>query len=219
MEKKHVGKYDKNLDDLIKEFFAYLQEGWIFSGENKWYEGAHPWQVSNNQGVEGLNKEIKQSHTFRRRLDIGELVPVLSRLVHEWSENNDKLLESSRLSMLDGERLSLSLKTKGYQWYMKNKSKQYRSMKISTKNKYMVLEFEEFELGKADSLEKSLKERAKERMANRAVPMLDDFDESMKIRRSCWIVEELDGDFFCDCPKGMKVYLMDTLFPFIFAHL
>ena len=183
MEKKHVGKHDKNLDDLIKEFFAYLQEGWIFSGENKWYEGAHPWQVSNNQGVEGLNKEIKQSHTFRRRLDIGELVPVLSRLVHEWSENNDKLLESSRLSMLDGERLSLSLKTKGYQWYMKNKSKQYRSMKISTKNKYMVLESEEFELGKVDSLEKSLKERAKERMANRAVPMLDDFDESMKIRR------------------------------------
>ena len=39
-------------------------------------------------------------------------------------------------------------------------------------------------------------------MANRAVPMLDDFDESMKIRRSCWIVEERDGDFFCNCPKG-----------------
>ena len=102
---------------------------------------------------------------------------------------------------------------------MKNKNKQYRIMKISTKNKYMVLESEEFELGKVDSLEKSLKERAKERMANRAVPMLDDFDESMKIRRSCWIVEELDGDFFCDCPKGMKINLMDTLFPFIFAHL
>ena len=82
----------------------------------------------------------------------------------------------------------------------------------------MVLESEELELGKVDSLEKSLKERAKERMANRAVPMLDDFDESMKIRRSCWIVEERDGDFFATAPKaGMKINLMDTLFPFIFA--
>ena len=118
LEQKYVGKHEKNLDALIREFFVYLQKVWISSGKNKWYEGAHPWQVSNNQGVEGCNKEIKQSHTFRRRLDIGELIPVLSRLVHEWSENDEKLLENSRLSLLDGEILSLALKTKGYQWFI-----------------------------------------------------------------------------------------------------
>ena len=110
--------------------------------------------------------------------------------------------------MLDGEKLSLALKTKGYQWFMKNKSKQDRIMKIGTKNKYMVSESAEFELGKVDALwavatsaesDKSLKERAKERMTNRAVPMVDNFDDSMKIRRSCWILEERD-----------KVNCMDT---------
>ena len=28
LEKKHVGKHDKNLEDLIKEFFAYLDIQW-----------------------------------------------------------------------------------------------------------------------------------------------------------------------------------------------
>ena len=122
LEKKHVTKHEKNLDALIKECFAYLQKVWISNGENKWCEGAHPWHVSNNQGVKGCNnnKEIKQCYTFRCRLDIGEIIPVLSRLVHEWSKNNDKLLENSRLAMMDGEKLSLSYKTKGYQWFMNN---------------------------------------------------------------------------------------------------
>ena len=34
----------------------------------------NPWSVSNNQGEEGMNKEIKQSQTFRRRLDMGEML-------------------------------------------------------------------------------------------------------------------------------------------------
>ena len=122
LEKKHVTKHEKNLDALIKECFAYLQKVWISNGENKWCEGAHPWHVSNNQGVKGCNnnKEIKQCYTFRCRLDIGELILVLSRLVHEWSKNDDKLLENSRLAMMDEEKLSLSYKTKGYQWFMNN---------------------------------------------------------------------------------------------------
>ena len=35
LEKKYVGKHEKNLDALIREFFAYLQKVWISSGENK----------------------------------------------------------------------------------------------------------------------------------------------------------------------------------------
>ena len=41
---------------------------------------------------------------------------------------------------------------------------------------------------------KSLKERAKERLAHRKVPLSDNFDEYIRIRRCCWIVEERDGE-------------------------
>ena len=168
------------------------------------------------KGVEGVNKEIKQSHTFRRRLDVGELIFVLTRLVEEWSEVDDKLLESPRLSLLEGEKTSLSLKTEGYQWFKKNQNKPDRIMKINPKGKYTVSESPEFLLGKVSNLwavtttsglksDKSLKERAKERMANRSEPEVEDFDEYMKIRTSCWILEEHDGDYYCDCPRGMKV--------------
>ena len=59
-----------------------------------------------------------------------------------------------------------------------------------------------------------MKERAKERLANRELPLSTTFDEYMEIRSSCWILEERveNGrrDFFCDCPVGIKV--IDMLF-------
>ena len=117
-----------------------MRKVWVESTEFKWYEGAHPWRISNNQGVEGKNKEIKQSHTFRRRLEIGELVEVLVRLVAEWSEEDDKLLESPRLALLEGEKNSLALKTAGYQWYKLNKKKLNRIIRIDPKDMYTVSE-------------------------------------------------------------------------------
>ena len=48
-------------------------------------EGEHSWHISNNQGVEGKNKNIKESHTFRSRLELGELFYVMLRMVMEWS--------------------------------------------------------------------------------------------------------------------------------------
>jgi hypothetical protein len=48
---------------------------------------------------------------------MGELLSVLARLVHEVSEEDDRLLFSSRLDVLPGERDSLSLRTGGFQWY------------------------------------------------------------------------------------------------------
>jgi hypothetical protein len=114
------------------------------SGEWKWYEGEHPFQISNNQGVEGKNREIKQNHTFRKRLEIGELVAVLARMVSEWSEEDDRLLESSRSAALEKERNSLSLKTDGYQWYKVNKKGSDKILRINPKDKYTVSESSEF---------------------------------------------------------------------------
>ena len=94
VEKKYLDQTDAVMKSVISNFFEYLRKVWINSAEFRWYEGAHPWCISNNQGVEGKNKEIKQSHTFRRRLEIGELLSVLARLVTEWSEEDDHLLSS-----------------------------------------------------------------------------------------------------------------------------
>ena len=191
-----------------------MHKVWIDSKEFRWFEGANPWGISNNQGVEGKNKEIKQSHTFRRKLEIGELLSVLARLVHEVSEEDDRLLVSSRLAVLHGERDSLSLRTGGFQWYQVNKTDSGKILRIDPKNKYTVSE--SFGLGEVTNLwavnsteglksGTSLKERAKKRIQARDNPQSSNFDDYLEVRSSCWILEERSGDFYCDCPVGMKV--------------
>ena len=49
----------------------------------------------------------------------------------------------------------------------------------------------------------SLRDRCKERMANRACPQLSSFDEYVRVRTSCYFIEEKDGVFYCDCWEGM----------------
>ena len=94
---------------------------------------------------------------------------------------------------------------------------------MESRRKYTVSESPEFLLGHVSNLwavtstsglssGKSLKERAKVRMANRDEPHIEDFDEYMKIRTSCWILEERDGDYYCDCPRGMKVCIFIICF-------
>ena len=47
---KYLENEDQTLSQLIDKFFCYMHKVWIDSNESKWYEGAHPWGVSNNQG-------------------------------------------------------------------------------------------------------------------------------------------------------------------------
>ena len=149
-------------------------------------------------------------------MELGELVSVLHNLVKDWSEEDDKVLESSRLARLHGDKDSLALRTAGYQWYMMNHVGADKIIRINPKNRYTVSESSEFNLGKvlnlwavnsSEGLKSglSLKERAKERLAHRELPLSTTFDDYLRIRSSCWILEERDGDFYCDCPIGMKV--------------
>ena len=217
LELKYLGKYDAPLNEALKKFFTYMRYVWIESKQNGWFEAANPWKVSNNQGVEGKNKDIKQSHTFRRRLDIGELFSVLLNMVKEWSEEDMKLLESPRTDALHGEIDSLRLKTDGYQWYKTNRNKSDRIIRINPGEKYSVNETVTNFWAVASSSDKSssqsLKEKAKERINNRKMPKSTTFDEFVVMRTSCWIIEEVNGEFFCDCPIGMKVnaYYMQLL--------
>ena len=219
MEEKYLGQHDDVLNGVLDKFFLYMRKVWIDSSEFRWYEGAHPWHISNNQGIEGKNMAIKQSYTFRRKLELGELVSVLHNLVKDWSEDDDKLLESSRLAVLHGQKDSLALRTAGYQWYRVNNVGADKIIRINPKDRYTVSESPEFNLGKVTNIWAvnsseglksglSLKERAKERLALRELPLSTTFDDYIRIRSSCWILEERDGDFYCDCPVGMKVFNM-----------
>ena len=79
----------------------------------RWFEGAHPWGVGNNQGIEGTNKSIKASHTFKRRAPIGAFMDIVARMVKEWSEKDDSLLHGARMSFLEHDPSGLRLKTEG----------------------------------------------------------------------------------------------------------
>jgi hypothetical protein len=222
IEAKYIGKYNDVMNGILAEFFRYMRKVWVDSDEFRWFEGSHPWHISNNQGVEGKNKDIKLNYTFRKRLELGELIGVLDTLVTEWSDESDHLLESSRLAALHGQKNSLKLRTDGYQYYLKNiKGSKDKILRINNPDGkyYTVSESSEFDLGRVPAIyvvnssagEKSglpLKERAKQRLSHRRLPLSSSFDDYLTIRSSCWILEERDGDYFCDCPVGMKVSCM-----------
>ena len=203
---------------LLHDFFEYFREQWgPDSHVSKWYEGAHPWSVSNNQGIEGTNKAIKKDHTFKRRCPLGTFMDIVAKMVEEWGEVDDSILFTSRMELLETDRDGLKLKTQGYQWLKSNKAASSdRIVKVDPRGKYTVSESAEFNLGKVDSIwvvassenpfpDSSLKKLAKQRITLRGKPDFTSFDQYMKIRQSCWILEERGGEFYCDCPVGMKV--------------
>jgi hypothetical protein len=168
--------------------------------------------VNNNQGIEGLNKQIKKSHTFKRRCPLANFMDIVVRMIKEWSKQPD-ILSKSRTEMLFNPKDGLKLRTDGYQWLKSNKAGSAdRIICVKPDNKYTVSE--EFGLGQVDNLwvvasssnkmSGSLKERAKERIKMRGNPSFKSFDHYKEVRTSCWIVEERSGSFYCDCPKGMK---------------
>ena len=140
-------------------------------------------------------------------------------MVREWSLKDDSLLYSSRLALLHQSPEGLKLRTEGYQWYQKNKLGPQKILCVNPRSKYTVTESPEFRLGvvktiwvvnsESDQTGQSLKIRAKVRIAERGSLTTQSFEKYLEMRTSCWVVEEVsseDGsDFFCDCPKGMKV--------------
>ena len=93
-------------------------------------------------------------------------------------------------------------------------------IKVDPSNKYTVCEDLEHQLGKVDNIYivassgnhihgKSLKELAKQRVKARSDPSFTDLKEYTELRQSCWVIEECNGQFYCDCPIGMKVIMSD----------
>ena len=135
---------------------------------------------------------------------------IVSRMIKEWSKE-PATLNKTRAEMLFNPKDGLKLRTEGYQWLKSNGSAD-KIICVKPDNKYTVSE--EFGLGKVDNIwvvasssnrmEGSLKEMAKERIKMRGNPNFVSYSHYKKVRSSCWIVEEVGGNFYCDCPKGMK---------------
>ena len=108
---------------------------------------------------------------------------------------------------------SLKLKTTGYQWFRKNNGGG-KILKIKNHaSKYTVSG--DFNLGDISALwavtsssvatdGSKLQDRARERLLHRECPSTTSFEEYAKMRTSCYIIEEKEGDFFCDCYEGSK---------------
>jgi len=60
--------------------------------------------------------------------------------------------------------------------------------------------------------EDSLKEIAKQRIMERfEIPESQTFDESMKVRQSCHLIEQINDEFFCDCLPGSALKILMKL--------
>ena len=145
--------YSATTRDAVNSFFEYFNSQWVESPTFRWYEGAHPWAISNNQGIEGVNKDIKAGHTFKRRCPLGTFFNIVQRMIRDFSLKNDDMLFTSRIKMLDHPDfiLGLKLKTDGYQWLKSmNVCSGDKMVCINPVNKYTVSEH--FHLGKVDKI-------------------------------------------------------------------
>ena len=66
----------------VRTFFDYFLNQWgPGSHVMNWFAGSNPFNITNNQGLEGTHKEMKKNHTFRSELPIGQFFRVTKRLV------------------------------------------------------------------------------------------------------------------------------------------
>ena len=80
LEKKYLDKFVEDpLSQIFTNFFTYFRNQWVDGPVFKWYEGANPWHIGNNQGLEGTNKTIKSDHTFKRRCPLGNFIDIVLR--------------------------------------------------------------------------------------------------------------------------------------------
>ena len=208
LEEKYrdLDNLDSNTKTSLQSFFQYLQMTWVNSPESNWYEGAHPYGVSNNQGIEGVNQSIKDGHTCRKRLPLGRFCDVMLRMTHEWSLQDHSLLREGRTEALNGQ-FGLKLRTDGYSWFqLHRQNTNYLGIKTDGKTTLMSEVEAIWAIPSSNTKEAgSLKELAKKRMALRNdASFAPSFDDFLTIRSSCWLVERKGGQYFCDCFNGMK---------------
>ena len=191
----------------IDDFLQYIEDVWIESKENQWYEGARPYGCSNNQGLEAKNAHIKQSYTLRRKLPLGTFINVMMQLVNEMSQNDDSLLTMKKSETLFDQSDSLAIRTNGYSWYQEHKADKFY-VKVRLDGRRTVMEdIDVLWVVPSSNSNDDLKTLAASRLDQRWETTSRSFDESIKIRSSCYIIEQKGKEFYCDCFVGSKGHL------------
>ena len=213
VEEKYVKNktYDSSVIESLEEFFSYFRSTWVHSKEKYWFEGAHPFGSSNNQGIEGQNRDIKASFTFRKKMPLGSFSDCVLKMVHEWSLlTKYSTLGADRKQKLWNQPDSLKIRSNGYNWYMDNKSNSnYAEIKVAGKQiktlKENVSSIWAVPSSKTKQSDLSLKELGKQRLASRfKIPSNSSFDKVMETIRSCHIVEQVGENFYCTCFEGIR---------------
>ena len=105
-KEENVVNYTAEEEDALVKFFKYVADSW--GPVRNWFAGSNPYSLTQNQGIEGKNKAIKSSYTFKTRVSIGKLFKIVVVMFRDWSEQDDSLVFNHRLSLLDSpEGLSL----------------------------------------------------------------------------------------------------------------
>ena len=215
-------KYNKSEIEALEKFFSYMEDQWgPDSDVSDWFQGSNPWNISQNQGIEGLNRHIKKSHTFKTRVSIGKLFEIIDRMLKEWSEKDDQILFKHRLALVDEDRQEgLKILTEGWKWAQKRRKNIDKNQVIKIERSHSLGQYSMYEsagLGKVDRIwvlartnpksNSSLSELAKVKLQERSNPSSIPWDKKKEIKESCWVVEESENDFFCDCKEGVKGHL------------
>lgn len=103
---------------MSQSFFDdYFTNVWLIDNRF-WYEGAAMLAPSTNNALESFNRYLKDEHTLRERIDLGQLRSVLFEAIEKWSlaYTND-LKEYKRQP-----DISLKLWTASYSWAKMNLS-------------------------------------------------------------------------------------------------
>ena len=189
--------FDASMKNLIIWFFDdYFTPQWIETDLKFWFEGANPFHIGNNQGLEGKNNDIKKSHTFRRRLRIPALFECLLNMVHEWSKEKDDKLFANRNDVIE-----LKDKDAGYEWKKIN-DKPGKILTLDPRKQFTVMENPQniirgtvkklWIVPSSETKKENLKVIAKEALKQRNVKNFNTFDEYIKCRKSCYILEEVE---------------------------
>ena len=130
--------------------------------------------------------------------------------MRHWSLEDDALLDKEKHETLDeGQPESLKYRTDGYEWYLAHQgNRNYVQMKPGGK-KTQIENCDKLWVVPSSSapVDSDLKALAMERMGQRFQITSNHFDEYVRIRTSCWILEQKGKNFYCDCPIGSKGHM------------
>ena len=149
---------------------------------------------------------IKKSQTFRKRLPLGTFCDVTLRMNQEWAKEDSSMIDAERKNILFETTNGLKTRSAGYDWLQSHQSKN-NFMKVpgSSVKTFLQDVSTVYAVPSSYPSELSLKELAKLRIKTRFdVSKFKTFDECMKTRLACHLVEQKGSEFYCDCHEGIK---------------